>query len=192
MLSISPIRGNKKGVLRMPNSEVKERSKPKCSVAFCETVEFRTVYVTKQERLGQFYDLTHWDFINEDNQEHTQNLIADFAATCIPLKDSDESTGNRKIKRLFWNYNDENCCNNFTISWLNSCSNEESSFSTEMDQDSIFHHFEDSYSNEIEYDQQDVTFQEFDADFNCEEFEDSLDDDYFIESEEISISISYK
>lgn len=190
MLSISPICGNKKGVLRIPTGEVKERSKPRCSVAFCETVEFRTVYVTKQERLGQFYDLSNWDFINEDKQEYTQSFITDFAATCIPLKDSDDSTGSRKIKRLFWNYNDEGC-NNFTISWLSSCSNEESDFSTEMDQHTMFHHFEDNYSDEIEY-EQDISFQEFDSDFSCGEFEDRADDDDFIEGEEINISINYE
>ncbi|KAJ1607264.1 hypothetical protein OIY81_359 [Cryptosporidium canis] len=190
MLSVSPICENKKGVLRTTAHGIRERNKPRCSVAFCETVEFRTVYVTKQERLGQFYDLSNWDFINEDNQEYTQNLIADFAATCIPLKDSDDSTGSRKIKRLFWNYNDEGC-NNFTISWLNSCSNEESTFSTEMEQDNDFHNFENEYTNRIEY-EEDVSFQEFDSDFSCEELDDEVDDDDFIDGEEINISISYE
>ncbi|KAF7457700.1 hypothetical protein HWI79_1787 [Cryptosporidium felis] len=190
MFSISPVCDGKKGVLRMPNNRAKERNKPRCSVAFCETVEFRTVYVTKQERLGQFYDLTHWNFDNDNNIECQQNLIADFAATCIPLKDSDDSSSSRKIKRLFWNFSDENH-NNLTISWLDSFSGKESVFDTNMDYNSDIHHFQDERSNTMDNDLHDLSFEELRTDFRCEEFEDHFDNEY-IESEEISISIDYE
>ena len=163
------IHKDKKGLLRLPNEKRRKESRPRFSVAFCETVELRTVYVTKQERLGQFYDLTHYNFKEDESEECTHDIIADFAATCIPLKDSDENNNSRKLKRLFWSY--ENESHNFAISWLKSYSNRENIESSEIDDKCIDEEFEDAYLDNFEYDGGNIVFGEYHNSFHNEELQ---------------------
>ncbi|KAH8739687.1 hypothetical protein FG386_001244 [Cryptosporidium ryanae] len=182
----STIRGSKKGLLRLPDEKSKRKERPRFSVAFSETVEFRTVYVTKQERLGQFYDLTHLDFIEEEGEDYTRNFITDFAATCIPLKDSDENNNSRKLKRLLWNYEDESR-SNFSLSWLKSYSNGENSESTEFDEECTEEEFEDEYIGDFEYGRSDIVFDEYQSSFQNEKLQ---NDTYnYIESNEVGIKV---
>ncbi|KAK6587649.1 hypothetical protein RS030_81281 [Cryptosporidium xiaoi] len=177
---------NKKGLLRLPDEKSKKGTRPRFSVAFRETVEFRTVYVTKQERLGQFYDLTHFDFIEEEREDYAQNFIADFAATCIPLKDSDENNNSRKLKRLLWNYEDENS-SNFAISWLKPYSNGENNESAEFDEECMGEEFEDAYIGGFEYNGDDMIFDEYHGSCHDEELQ---NDTYnYIESNEFEIRV---
>ncbi|KAL7067803.1 hypothetical protein ACR3K2_17120 [Cryptosporidium serpentis] len=119
MVTAICIDNGKRGLLR---SSQRRKSlsleKPKCSVAFCETVEFRTIYVSRIERLGQFYDLNNWDMVTEEGDDYKQNILVDFVAQCIPLKDFDGQTGDRRIKRSLWRYG--NYEDSFTVSWLDS------------------------------------------------------------------------